>query len=183
VLPLLLGFAWALLLYFFAGVVIYLLLALLVGCMLALTFWLASQTGWFDADAVHWLSQLSANITSVSDLSGLRDLGSELSSELGSELSSGIQLGAGAGGAGDAGAGGAGAGGGDLLGKAVSDELIYYQLGAVLSTVATAAVLMLLCFWGRCIRRCIAIVQETAKVFRALPVLVALGLGDPNPNP
>ena len=88
----------------------------------------------FDAEAVDWLSQLSSNLS----VSGLSNLGSDL----GSELSSGIQL--------DAGALGADAGGGDLRGRAVSDELIYYQLGAVVSTVATVAVLMLICFWGRC---------------------------------
>ena len=88
----------------------------------------------FDAEAVDWLSQLRSNL-SVSDLSNL-------GSDLGSELSSGIQL--------DAGALGAGADGGDLRGRAMSDELIYYQLGAVVSTVATVAVLMLICFWGRC---------------------------------
>ena len=88
----------------------------------------------FDAEAVDWLSQLRSNL-SVSDLSNL-------GSDLGSELSSGIQL--------DAGALGADAGGGDLRGRAMSDELIYYQLGAVVSTVATVAVLMLICFWGRC---------------------------------
>ena len=89
----------------------------------------------FDAEAVDWLSQLSSNVSSVSDLG-------QLGSDLGSELSSGVQLDA----------GGAGAGGGDLLGRAVSDELIYYQLGAVVSTVATVAVLLLVCFWGRCSR-------------------------------
>ena len=89
----------------------------------------------FDAEAVDWLSQLSSNVSSVSDLG-------QLGSDLGSELSSGVQLDA----------GGLGAGGGDLLGRAVSDELIYYQLGAVVSTVATVAVLLLVCFWGRCSR-------------------------------
>ena len=88
----------------------------------------------FDAEAVDWLSQLSSNLS----VSGLSNLGSDL----GSELSSGIQL--------DAGALGADVGGGDLRGRAVSDALLYYQLGAVVSTVATVAVLMLICFWGRC---------------------------------
>ena len=97
----------------------------------------------FDAEAtVDWLGQLSSNV-SRSDLGNLGSNLGDLGSELGSELGSGGRLDSGALGA-DAG------GGGELLGRALSDERIYYQLGAVLSTVATVAVLLLICFWGRC---------------------------------
>ena len=130
-LPLALGFAWALLLYFFAGVIIYVLLALLIACMLALTAWLASKTGWFDAEAVGWLKELGSGDLSLSELG-----------ELGSNLSANAQA--------NAGALGAGAADGSLLQRAVADEQLYYQLGAVLSAVATVVVLMLVCFWAKC---------------------------------
>ena len=49
---------------------------------------------------------------------------------------------------------------------------VWYEVGALVSIVATVLVLVLLCAWRRCIARAIAIVQECTKVFGAMPLIM-----------
>ena len=49
---------------------------------------------------------------------------------------------------------------------------MWYEVGALVSIVATVLVLALLCAWRRCIARAIAIVQECTKVFGAMPLIM-----------
>ena len=71
---------------------------------------------------------------------------------------------------------------------------MWYEVGALVSLVATVLVLVLLCAWRRCIARAIAIVRECTKVFGAMPLIVlwpllalvfevALAAHGPNPDP
>ena len=133
VLPIVLGFGWCVFLWFFAGLIVYLMLVVLVLFELLMTAWLCYKSGWFDS-----ISVVSDAVTSISV--GESDVGAMVNST--------------------------------LLSTASSDEKAYFQIAAVVSIVVNVLTLLLICAWAKAIRRCIAIIKETTKVFRTLPVLM-----------
>ena len=52
------------------------------------------------------------------------------------------------------------------------DEETAYSVAAVIMTCVLVLVVMMLIMWRKCIARCIAIIKESTKVFRAIPGLV-----------
>jgi len=151
VLPALLGVGWCVMLWFFAGFIVYAMLLALVACMVTLSIWLCFKGGWFDSVT----DEVDATATSTSDGgSGSGDASSDGSSSSSSVTTlSNVTL-------------------SGLLSEASSDEQAYYQIAAIVVMLLTAIFVLLIFFWRKCIRRAIAIVQETTKVFRTLPALM-----------
>ena len=63
-----------------------------------------------------------------------------------------------------------------FLGVAAEDEGVYYQVAAVISIAFTVLSIILVFLWRVQIVRCIAIVKEVTKVFRALPAIMVWSL-------
>jgi hypothetical protein len=53
-----------------------------------------------------------------------------------------------------------------------SEHTDAYGVMAIIMTIVTALVVVMLIMWRRCIKRCIAIVRESTKVFRTIPMLI-----------
>ena len=88
VLPALLGVGWCVMLWFFAGFIVYAMLLALVACMVTLSIWLCFKGGWFDSAT----DEVDATSTSTSESgSGSGDASSDGSSSTNKHGQSGTE--------------------------------------------------------------------------------------------
>jgi len=122
--PIVMGFAWVVFLWLFAGVIVVLALVLLMALLLSVTIVCFVKSGWA-SNLESYLNSTSAEI----QVSAYTSAGSE-------------------------------------------DEETAYKAAAIIMTVITLLVAIMLMIWRKCIQRCIAIIRESTKVFRTIPSLI-----------